>query len=169
MSCSSSAGYNSPQTDSINAPPLSPEMVAPPPFLPFPIFPLTPQVYLSQEVQPWKGNERDKGEDSKELRQKAEEDAENEANNTLIRASSMCKRRRRASQTDFDSSTFASSMFDSDSKESQSSDGSDSKDDEGKEKEEKEEEEEEQDMGPDYPYEGSTSKANEDAYNPRFP
>ena len=118
MSCSSSAGYNSPQTDSINAPPLSPEMVAPPPFLPFPIFPLTPQVYLSQEVQPWKGNERDKGEDSKELRQKAEEDAENEANNTLIRASSMCKRRRRASQTDFDSSTFASSMFDSDSKES---------------------------------------------------
>ena len=60
-------------------------------------------------------------------------------------------------------------MFDFDSEESQSSDGFNSRDDEGEEREEKVEEEEEKDMALDYPYGGSTSEADEDAYKLRSP
>ena len=144
-------------------------MVAPPSFLPFPIFPLPPQVFLSQEVQPWEGGEENEGEDSKELRLKAKKDVEDKARNILMRALSRRKRRRKASETDFDSSTSASSLFDFDSEESQSSDGSDSREDEGEEKEEKVEKQEEKDMTPDYPYEGSTSNADEVANKLRSP
>ena len=101
MASSSSSSSNSPHTDSIssasdssntiNAPPPSPEMIAPPPLLPFPIFPLPLQVFLSQKVQPWEGSEDDEGEDLEELRLKAEEDAEDEAHDTLMWASSRCR------------------------------------------------------------------------------
>ena len=171
MASSSLANSNSPQTDftsptsdsynTINAPLPSPKMVAPPPLLPFPIFPLTSKVFLSQEVQTWEWSDRDEGKDSQELQLQAKEDAEDEAHNTFIRALSRRKRRRRASQTNFDLGTSTSSMFDSDFEESQSSNSSDSRDDEG---EEKEEDEEKKDLAPDYPYGGSTFEADEDAY-----
>lgn len=71
---STSSTNDSSSSNTSNAPPSSPELVPFPSPLPFPIFPLPPQVFLLQEVQPCEGSEEDEGEDFKELQLKAEED-----------------------------------------------------------------------------------------------
>ena len=158
----SSTGSNSPQNDSTslssdssssniyNAPPPNPEPIPLPSLIPFPIFPFPPQVFLPQ-VQPWEGNEEEEREDFEELQLKAEEDAEDEAYNAFMGAVLKGRRRCRAFQAGFDSSTSASNESDSDSEESDSSNDSKSRDDEGKDEEEEDEEEEEEDMAPHYP------------------
>ena len=76
---------------------------------------------------------------------KAEEDAEDEAYSTFIGAASRHRRRRIPFQASSDSSTLASSKFDSNLEELDSSDEFASRDDEGEE-----EEEEEEDVAPNY-------------------
>ena len=56
-------------------PPAIPNLIPPPLPLPFPVFPLPPQVFLPQEVRPWEGSEEEEEEDSEELRLKAEDNA----------------------------------------------------------------------------------------------
>lgn len=145
-SSSSSSGSNSSKNDSTssisessntnNAPPPSPEMVHFPSSLPFPVFPIPPQVFLPHEVQLWEGSEEDEVEDSKLLLM-VEEDAEDKAYDAFMGASFMCKGRRRVLQEGFG--------------ELESSDDYSSGDGEGEEEEEEGDEKDEEDMALDYP------------------
>ena len=121
-------------------PPAIPNLIPPPLPLPFPVFPLPPQVFLPQEVRPWEGSEEEEEKDLEALQLKAEEDAEDASYDAFMGNVPRGRRRHKASQTSFNSSATASSDSDSNSKELDSSDGLDSGDDEGEEEEEEEEE-----------------------------
>ena len=81
---------------------------------------------------------------------KVEKDAENEAYNAFIGATSRHKIRFKAFQVGSNSSTSTSSKSNSESEESDSSD-------------------EEEDMAMNYPQEDSDSEADENSYKPRSP
>ena len=130
-------------------------------------------MFLPQEVQPWEGSEEEEGEDLDELRLKAEEDAEDEAYTAFIGAASRHRRRHRAFQVGFDSSTVASNYLDSNLMESDSSIDSNFRDDEVEEEEEEEDEDEEEEkeeyMALDYPKEDSNWGRDLDACKLRSP
>ena len=149
------ATAKSASNDHTPSPPPSP--VHPP--LPFPIHPLPPHVFIPKEVAPFDWS--DEVENSKELRLRVEEEAEEAVTAAFLDAPT---RRRRRQRLDRSSSVSSASGL-SDSKEANSSnssskgssDGSDSRHDEGKEEEEEEddddeeEEEEREYLALDYP------------------
>lgn len=93
---STSSSNDSSSSNINNAPPPNPKPIPLLPPLLFLIFPLPPQVFLPQKVQPWERNEEQEGEDSKEFWLKAEKDAGDEAHNAFMGAASRHKIRCKA-------------------------------------------------------------------------
>ena len=178
MSNPSSDGSNSPKHSSSSSesassdhPPSPPPRLVHPP-LPFPIHPLTPQVFIPKEVAPFNWSDEEE-ENSKELRLKAEENTKEAATTVFMAAPIRHKRRQRLSQSSSKSS--ASGLFDSKESDSYnnpskgfsegSPDDSDLRDGEGKEEEEEEEdddddEEEMEYSALDYPQKDSGDDTN---------
>ena len=80
-----------------------------PPVL-FPIHPLPPQVFILEEVASFNRSDEE-GEDSKDLRLKAEEEAEGAATTAFLDAPTHCRRRWRLGRSSLESN--ASGLFSS--------------------------------------------------------
>ena len=160
MSNSSFDGFDSPwhsssslESASGDHTPSPPQSSMHPP-LPFPIHPLPPQVFILEEVAPFDQSGGEK-ENSKELRLRAKEKAEEAATAAFLNAPTRRRRRQRFGQSSSESSALGLSTSNEADSSDNSSDGSDLGDDEGEEEEEEEEddddEEEREYLALDYP------------------